>query len=221
MKEIILDEVREDPRVKAYIQMADENLGKLGYTEHGFRHADLVARIAGNILQRLGYPQRLQNLASIAAYLHDMGNVINRAHHDAFSALLAERILYDLQAPCEDIALVIGAIGNHDEEAGFPVSPVAAALIIADKSDVHRSRVREKDLAAFDIHDRVNYAARNSFVYVDGNEMVIKLDLEIDNSIVQVMDYFEIFLVRMTMCRRAAQALECDFQLFINKNRLL
>lgn len=221
VKAITLKEIKENPRVKVYLQRADDYLGKLGFTEHGFRHAELVARIARSILQQLEYPEHMQELAAIAGYLHDIGNMINRNNHDALSALLTETVLWDMGMNCEDIACIIGAIGNHDEEGGFPTTPVASALIIADKSDVHRSRVREKDRAAFDIHDRVNFAAKKSSVLVNKESMEITLDLEIDTELVSVMDYFEIFLIRMTMCRRAAQALQCNFHLHINGNRLL
>ncbi len=220
-KMITVSDLKQNPRVMVYLRKADECLGELGYTEHGYRHAELVARIASNILARLGHPKRLQELAGISGYLHDIGNVVSRCSHEISSAFLAEQILREMGMPFEEIALVMGAIGNHDEEAGFPVSPVSAALIIADKADVHRSRVREKDLAQFDIHDRVNFAATSSFVYVDGEKMTISLKLEIDTSTVSLMDYFEIFLSRMTMCRRAAQALECKFNLFINDTKLL
>lgn len=218
---VTVQAVKQNPKVQVYLSKADECLGELDYTEHGFRHAELVSRIAMNILYRLEYSEHLQNLAGIAGYLHDIGNVVNRLSHEIASALLAEQILCDMGMSYEDVAIVMAAIGNHDEEGGFPVSPIAAALIIADKSDVHRSRVREKELATFDIHDRVNYAATSSFVNVDGEEMTINLELEIDNTIVPMMEYFEIFLTRMNMCRRAAQALECKFNLFINKTKLL
>ncbi len=218
---ITLKDIRDDERIKNYLEMADANLAALGYTEHGKRHARLTAGISAHILQELGYSERKQELGAIAGYLHDIGNVVNRAHHDACSALFSEQILFSRGMDPGEIALIIGAVGNHDEAEGYPVSPIAAALIIADKSDVHRSRVREKDRALFDIHDRVNYAAEASHVYVEAGAKRISLQIKIDVGMVSVMDYFEIFLDRMNMCRRAAKALSCDFSLYINKNRLL
>lgn len=221
MSSITLQEVKENPQITAYIKKADEHLRSLGFTEHSFRHASLVADIARDILQRLEYPRHTTELAAVAGYLHDIGNVVNRQNHGHTSAILVSRILTELEVNYEDIAAIIGAIGNHDEGTGEPVNVVAAALIISDKSDVHWTRVRNNDYATFDIHDRVNYAAKQSFIEVNNDDKIITLELEIDTEISTVMEYFEIFLTRMIMCRRAAEALSCDFQLIINEVELL
>jgi uncharacterized protein len=218
---VTLDMVRADPYVLAYIRRADEQMGVLGYTEHGERHATLVSRIAYNILSRLGYPERTAELAAIAGYLHDTGNLVHRRNHPISSSLLAMLELRQLQMDPGEMAIVMGAIGNHEEEMGDPVSEVSAAVIIADKSDVHRSRVRNPNTLAFDIHDRVNYAAQRSFVRADNDHKTISLELDIDTSISQVMEYFEIFLSRMLISRRAANYLGCNFELIINKVKLL
>ncbi len=218
---LTLKDIRNDERINCYMEMGDDNLAALGYTEHGKRHARLTAGIAAHILEELGYSEREQELGAIAGYLHDIGNVVNRVNHDVSSALLSEQILFSRGMAPGDIAIIIGAIGNHDEGEGFPVSPISAAIIIADKSDVHRSRVREKDRALFDIHDRVNYASEASRVHVDAKKKLISLEITIDTEMVSVMDYFEIFLDRMNMCRRAAKALGCNFTLTINEIRLL
>ncbi len=221
MGTVTLKDLRNDERINCYMEMADANLAARGYTEHGKRHARLTAGIAAYILEELGYSEKEQELGAIAGYLHDIGNVVNRFNHDVCSALLSEQILFSRGMDPAEIAIIIGAVGNHDEGEGFPVSPISAALIIADKSDVHRSRVREKDRALFDIHDRVNYASEASRVYVDQEKKMISLKITIDTEMVSVMDYFEIFLDRMNMCRRAAKALECNFTLIINDTRLL
>lgn len=216
-----MQEIKKHPQVKAYIEGADKHLEEMGFTEHGFRHASLVADIARNILDRLDYSSRDAQLAEIAGYLHDIGNVVNRYQHGHVSATLTAQILTDLDMEPREIATIIGAIGNHDEESGEPVNSVAAALILADKSDVHYTRVRNEDPATFDIHDRVNYAAKHSFIEVAEKKDIITLELEIDTEISTVMEYFEIFLTRMMMCRQAAQALDCAFQLIINEVELL
>lgn len=222
MKErIVVEDIKQLPMVKAFIQTGNQHLGAMGFTEHSFRHANLVASISGNILERLGYTQRDQELAAVAGYLHDMGNVITRYNHGQSGAYLALQILQEQGMPWEEIALVIAAIGNHEEEYGQPINHIAAALILADKSDVHRSRVRNPDVANFDIHDRVNYAAKHSFLRVGQGQRIITLELEIDTAISGVMEYFEIFLTRMVMCRRAAAALDSSFSLVINGSRLL
>jgi hypothetical protein len=218
---VTLDMVRADPYVQAYIRRADEQMGVLGYTEHGERHAALVSRIAYNILARLGHPERTADLAAIAGYLHDTGNLVHRKDHPMSSALLALEELRRMQMDPAELALVLGAIGSHEEELGDAVSDVSAAVIIADKSDVHRSRVRNPNTLAFDIHDRVNYAAQRSFVRVDNEHKTIALELDIDTSISQVMEYFEIFLTRMLISRRAANFLGCNFEVIINKVKLL
>ncbi len=217
----IFNKIKQDPRVRTYLRKADEHLGEMGFTEHGLRHAELVSNIAKNIMERLEYPERMKEIAAIASFMHDIGNVINRVNHPVASAMMAENILYQEGMAFEEIGMVMGAIGNHDEDSGEIVNPATAALVLADKSDVHRSRVRNPDRSTFDIHDRVNYAVEHSFLVVDAEERTITLSLRIDTALVPLMDYFEIFLTRMLMCRRAAEALECDFRLNINETRLL
>ncbi|GAV23755.1 HD domain-containing protein [Carboxydothermus pertinax] len=218
---LTLDRVKKDPMVEAFIKKSNEHLGTLGFTEHGFRHLGLVSSIAKNILDRLGYPEREGELAAIAGYLHDIGNAINRQEHGLTGALLASQILERLGMDYEEIAVVISAIGNHEEQYGQPVNNVAAALILADKSDVHRSRVRNPDPATYDIHDRVNSAVEHSFVWVNEQKRTITLELVINTNICPVMEYFEIFLTRMILCRKAAEFLKCQFELVINGTRLL
>jgi len=193
----------------------------MGFTEHGFRHAGLVSTISARILRELGYPERLAELAAIAGWTHDIGNMISRHNHGQTAAVIVMSTLEELGMPFDDIAIIAAAIGNHEEEYGQAVNDVAAALIIADKSDVHRTRVRNRDFATFDIHDRVNYAVNKSEVLVDAENRIITLRLNIDISICPVMDYFEIFLTRMVMCRRAAERLESKFSIFINEAKLL
>ena len=217
----LLDQVAQHRTISTYIQLADQFTAQLGYTEHGFRHANLVAHIAFNILDRLGYERRLAELAAVAGYLHDIGNVISRQNHPQTSALLALPVLVELGLSAEEIGLVMGAIGNHEEELGNPVSPVAAAVVIADKSDVHRSRVRKDAQVEFDIHDRVNYSAKHSFVRVDPERRTITLELDIDTKVSDILEYFEIFLTRMMMCRRAAEGLGCKFRMTVNGSSLL
>lgn len=217
---ITVDDVAADPQVIAFLKAANLQLATLGYTEHGERHANLVGHIAYNILDRLGYPERMCHLAAIAGYLHDSGNVVNREMHAQSGAMIAMQVLERLGMPYDEIALVMGAIGNHEEERGNLTTPIAAAVVIADKSDVHRSRVQEKDPLKFDIHDRVNYAARRSFVRVDGEKRTISLELDIDTSVAGIMEYFEIFIDRMLMTRRAAEFLGAEFELKINDVRL-
>src|SRR5436309_1286118 len=214
------EEVREHPRVRFYVRKADEALAEIGYTEHGERHVGLVARIAFNVLKRLGYPERTAELAAIAGYLHDIGNAVNRDHHAQIGAVMAMQLLSDLGMSDEEILQVIGAIVNHHENDGDPVSPVAAAVILADKSDVHRTRVRNPDMIKFDIHDRVNYAVEKSFLNVDEAKKLITLELTIDTAISQVMEYFEIFMTRMVASRKAATYLGTSFGLTVNGNRL-
>lgn len=217
---LTLDEVKRDPEVEAYVNKANEYTGAIGYTEHGTRHANLTASIAYNTLKRLGYPEREAQLAAIAAYLHDIGNLVGRVNHEYSGAVLANTILDRFGMDPVERAVVMGAIGNHEERGGEPVSPVGAAVILADKSDVHRSRVRNPDPTTFDIHDRVNYAVEHSFLRVDEKNKRIMLELTIDTKLSQVMEYFEIFLGRMQMCRRAAEVLDCKFKLTINGAQL-
>lgn len=217
----LLDQIAEHPVITTYIQLADQFTAELGYTEHGLRHANLVGRIGYNILERLGYEPRLAELAAVAGYLHDIGNVISRHDHAQSGALMVLPILTDLGLPAADIAMVLGAIGNHEEETGHSVSPVSAAVVIADKSDVHHSRVRKDAEIEFDIHDRVNAATRHSFVRVDPDARTITLELDIDPEISNVMEYFEIFLSRMMMCRHAAKGLGCRFRMTVNGQSLV
>jgi hypothetical protein len=217
---ITLAEVRAEPEIQALIRQANKNLGVLGFTEHGFRHVGLVANIARNVLRLLGYDERQQELAAIAGFIHDIGNVISRHGHATSGALLAQSILVRLGMAADDMAVVLGAIGSHgdsEHRIGEPVHPVSAALILADKSDVHRSRVRNNDPASFDQHDRVNYAATSSFLRVDAEAKTITLELTIDTTIAPVMQYFEIFLPRMLMCRHAAELLGCAFHITMNE----
>jgi metal-dependent HD superfamily phosphatase/phosphodiesterase len=218
---VTLEDVKRDPEVDAYITKANEYTGVIGYTEHGLRHATLTANITINVLRRLGFDDRTVQLAAIAAYLHDIGNLVSRVNHEHTGAMLADRILGRLGMPPLERAVVMGAIGNHEERHGEAVSAIGAAVILADKSDVHRTRVRNPDPAAFDIHDRVNYAVEHSFLRVDEKIKTITLELVIDTAISQVMEYFEIFLDRMLMCRRAAEFLGCGFKLQINGVKLL
>lgn len=203
------------------ISKGNEYLGAIGYTDHGKVHVSLVSDLCYDILLQLKAPERETQLAAIAGYMHDIGNVINRIGHSQTGALLAMDILKEMGMPDEEIAVVASAIGNHDEGSGSPVSRVAAALILADKAHVHRSRVRNREMSAFDIHDRVNYAANESILRVDGEAKVITMDLSIDTEICPVMEYFEIFLSRMVMCRRAASFLGCKFALLINGAKLI
>lgn len=218
---ITVDSLRENERVKTYIAQADQQLGAIGYTEHGERHASLVSKIAFNLLQRLDRDERRPQLAAIAGYLHDIGNIINRGGHAQSGALLAHSILHDMGMSLNEITEVVGAIGNHHEEDGNPVSDIAAAVILADKSDVHKTRVRNPDMIKFDIHDRVNYAAQSSFLRVNDKGGSLTLELTIDPKISSVMEYFEIFLSRMVISRRAANHLGCKFELVINGNKLI
>ena len=215
------EQIRQDPAIKTYISQADASLSALGFTEHSFAHVTAVAEKAGYILTTLGYPERLVELTKIAGYLHDIGNLVNRVNHSQSGAVMAFRILDNLGMPPEDIAVIVSAIGNHDEGTGVPVNAPAAALILADKSDVRRSRVRNTDLSRFDIHDRVNYSVTSSeLTLCDGNRTIL-LSLSIDTAISPVMDYFEIFLGRMSMCRRAAEKLGLTFRLNINGQSLI
>jgi uncharacterized protein len=216
-----LPQVKSHPAVKTFIRLADDYLGELGYTEHGFRHAKIVARDARKLLKNLGYEKREPERAAIAGYLHDMGNFISRAGHPQSGAVISYQILSELGMPYKEIGIVLGAVGNHEEGIGQPVSPEGAALILADKADVHRSRVRNKDPETFDIHDRVNYAAESSVLSVDIEKRTLTLELLIDTTLCKIMEYFEIFLERMAMCRRAAEFLDCQFRLVINGTELL
>ncbi len=218
---VTAEQVKNDRAVKAYIAKADESLSALGYTEHSFAHVGLVANTAKYILETLGYDAHQVELAQIAGYLHDIGNVVNRVDHSQSGAVMAFRILDNMEMDPEDIATIIAAIGNHDEGTGVPVNAVAAALILADKSDVRRSRVREKDSSKFDFHDRVNYSVQKGSLRINEVKTVVELELEIDTAYGSVMDYFEIFMERMILCRKAAEKLGLHFRLTINGQQLL
>lgn len=218
--EITYEAVKENKAVRTYIEKADESLRALGYTEHSFAHVVKVAETAGDILQTLGYEERDIELARIAGYLHDIGNVVNRIDHAQSGAVMAFRLLEKMGVDDGDIATIVTAIGNHDESTAFPVNPVAAALILADKTDVRYTRVRNRDFATFDIHDRVNYSVKESKVTVRKGEY-IELDLTIDTKECAVVNYFEIFLGRMMLCKKAAEHLHHAFRLVINGQQLM
>jgi len=220
-RRVTLAEVASSPDVVAMIEVADEYLGAIGYTEHGFRHANLVSHISGNIMKRLGYDERMVELAEIAGFMHDVGNCIGRDHHGVSSAILAREVLRGLGMDPVETIHVMNAIGNHEEESGTPGNPIGAATIIADKSDVHHTRVRNMEPASFDIHDRVNFSASRSFLRVDAHARTLTLELDIDTEQSQVMEYFEIFMSRMQMCRAAAEVLDATFHLQMNGTKLL
>ena len=218
---VTYESVKNDKSIRAYISAADDSLRALGFTEHSFAHVIKVAEDAAYVLSELGYSEREIELCKIAAVLHDIGNLVNRVEHSQSGAVMAFRILDNMGMPAEEIATVVTAIGNHDEGTGVPVNAIAAALIIADKSDVRRSRVRNSDPSKFDIHDRVNYSAKESSIRISDDKAEITLSLTIDTDISSVMDYFEIFLGRMLLCRKAAEMLGMRFDLVINGQNLL
>ena len=215
------EEIKKVEEIKIYIKQADESLQALGYTEHSFAHVTCVAERSGYILETLGFPERTVELAKIAGYLHDLGNLVNRVDHSQSGAVMAFRILDHLHFPPEEIGQIVSAIGNHDEGVGVPVSALAAALILADKSDVRRNRVRNQDVSTFDIHDRVNYSVTKSELKINEAHTIIKLKLSVDTHYGSVMDYFEIFLQRMILCRKAAEKLGLQFKLMINEQQLI
>jgi uncharacterized protein len=212
---LTFEQIQTDAELSALISAADRVMEGMGYTEHGFRHANLTARIAYNVLTRAGFDEHTANLGCVAGYLHDVGNMLTRDAHGQTGGLLVYHALRD-RMPATDLAMIVSAIANHEEEQGYSVSEVSAAVILADKSDVHRSRVRKTGRPEFDIHDRVNFAAEQSFLRVDSIAKTITLELTIDPQISQVMEYFEIFLGRMQLCRKAADELGCRFKLVIN-----
>ncbi|HEZ7989573.1 MAG TPA: HD domain-containing protein [Ruminococcus sp.] len=214
-------EIKKNEEINTYIRQADLALSALGFTEHSFAHVTLVAEKAGYILQTLGYPERTVELVKIAGYLHDIGNLVNRVEHSQSGAIMAFRILDHLNFPPDEIGQIVSAIGNHDEGTGVPVSALAAALILADKSDVRRNRVRNQDISNFDIHDRVNYSVTKSELKINESHTLIKLKLSVDTRYGSVMDYFEIFLQRMILCRKAAEKLGMQFKLMINEQQLM
>lgn len=221
MKKITFEDIKHSEEIKTYIRQADASLAALGFTEHSFAHVMRCAELASRWLLQLGYSEREADLVKTAGYMHDIGNVVNRTDHAQSGSLLAHRILDKMGMPPEDIAAVITAIGNHDEKTAYPVNSIAAALILADKTDVRRSRVRNKETIAFDIHDRVNYAVEKAVTMLNVEEKTLTLSLEIDTEICSVMDYFEIFMDRMLLCRRASDYFGLQFQLRINGSTLM
>ena len=220
MEQVTFKDIKKSKEVNAYIYKGNSTLGVLGYTDHSAEHAVKVSSMAGKILECLGYGGHTVELAKVAGYMHDIGNCVNRLDHPHSGALMAHQILRDMKMDYEDIAVIINAIGMHDEKSGGAVDTVSAALILADKTDVRRDRVRNQNKAAFDKHDRVNYAVVSSSLDIQKEKKVIKLDLQLDENICSVMDYFEIFLQRMLMCRRAASVLGTTFKLNANGNKI-
>ena len=218
---ICYETVRNSEEIRTYITQADQSLLARGFTEHSFAHVTRCAEFAARILAQLGYGEHDQELARIAGFMHDIGNVVNRHDHAQTGAVMAFRILDNMDCPPEEIATIVTAIGNHDEGTGMPVNAVAAALILADKSDVRRSRVRNPDMASFDIHDRVNYSVKKSVLKINEEHTLIKLKLSVDTKYGSVMDYFEIFMGRMLLCRKAAEKLGLQFKLMINEQQLI
>ncbi len=215
------NEITKNEDIKNYITHADRSLEALGFTEHSFAHVGRVASVAEYVLKTLGYSEHEIELAKIASYLHDIGNLVNRQEHSQSGAVMAFRILDKLDMSSDDVATVVTAIGNHDEGTGIAVNAICAALILGDKTDVRRSRVRNRDIATFDIHDRVNYSVKDSSVIINEEKTVITLKLDIDTEFGSIMDYFEIFMGRMIMCRKAAEKLGLRFKLEINGQQLL
>ena len=218
---ITLKDVKENQELDALIRGAQKQLNAIGYTEHGHRHISIVSKRAGDILEKLGYPERTVELARIAGYMHDIGNCVNRVDHAHSGAIMAYNILKEMEMPVEERTEIMMAIGNHDENTGTAISDISAALILADKSDVHRDRVVNKNLSTFDIHDRVNYAVTNAELEIDEKERKIILNLTIDTKICPVLDYFEIFMQRTMMSKYAAKYLKVWFELVINVTKLL
>ena len=213
--------IRNDKAIQTYITRADESLAALGFTEHSFPHVCHVADMAGYILTTMGYDERTVELAKIAGYLHDIGNLVNRSEHSQSGAVMAWTLLQNMGCDPGELATIVTAIGNHDEGTGVPVNPVAAALILADKADVRRSRVRNQEISTFDIHDRVNYSVKKSELKINSDRTLVKLKLTVDTRYGSVMDYFEIFLGRMILCRKAAERLGLQFRLIINEQQLI
>jgi len=218
---VTFHDIKNNEAIKTYITQADASLNALGYTEHSFAHVITVANTAGYILETLDYPAHDIELVKIAAYLHDIGNLINRTDHSQSGAILAFRLLDEMGMAPMDIALIATAIGNHDEGTGVPVNHIAAALILADKTDVRRSRVRNSDFTTFDIHDRVNYSVSKTFLSIKKEEKILNLKIYLDSHYGSVMDYFEIFMNRMLLCRKASEKLDLAFNLYINDQQLI
>jgi len=215
------NEIVKNEAIKTYIIRADKSLEALGFTEHSFAHVMHVAETAGYILRTLGYDDRTVELTKIAGYLHDIGNLVNRKDHAQSGAMMAWSILNDMGCDAAEVATIVTAIGNHDEGTGVPVNTVAAAMILADKADVRRSRVRNNDISKFDIHDRVNYSVKESLLKINQDKTIVKLKLSVDTRFGSVMDYFEIFMTRMILCRKAAEKLGLQFKLIINEQQLI
>ena len=218
---MLYEKVKNDEKIKVYIRGADQALSAIGYTEHSFQHVTRVAEHTGYILETLGYSEKEIDLGKVSAYLHDIGNVVNRKGHSQSSAIMAFRLLEEMDVSPEDIAQIISAIGNHDEGTGEPINAISAALILADKADVRRSRVRNQDAPTFDIHDRVNYSVKESTLKINEAKTIVKLKLNVDTRFGSVMEYFEIFMERMIMCRKAANKLGLQFKLIINEQQLI
>lgn len=218
---VTYNQIKNDKDIKTYIMMADQTLSALGFTEHSLPHVTRAADVAGRILTKLGYDKRTVELAKIAGYMHDIGNTVNRVDHAQSGAIMAFRILTNMDMPAAEISRIVSAIGNHDEGTAFPVNELAAALILADKSDVRRSRVRNKDKNTFDIHDRVNYAVEKSKLTLSTKTKKFILHLTIDESISHISEYFEIFLNRMLLCRKAADYFGYTFEVNINHLRVM
>ena len=214
-------EIKKNEEVRAYLKKGNDNLGVLGYTDHSEAHCTVVAERAGLILKKLEYPEETIELAKIAGFMHDIGNAVNRSRHAEYGAILANEFLKGKDVSLEDRIMIMSAIGNHDESTGGATDPVSAALIIADKTDVRRNRVRDKDRAAFDIHDRVNYAVTEAKLKINKEKKMISLNLQIDESICTMYEYFDIFLGRMMMCRGAAEILNMKFRLTANGSKVL
>ena len=214
-------EIRKNEEVLAFIKKGNANLGAKGFTDHSEAHSGLVAERAAEILKKFGYPEKDIELVKIAGFMHDIGNAVNRSHHAEYGALLANDILKKTDLPLEDRVTVVSAIGNHDESTGGAVDAISAALIIADKTDVRRNRVRNKDKASFDIHDRVNYAVTEASLTVCPEKNLVTLDLQIDENICSMLEYFEIFLERMLMCRRASEMLGAKFKMTANGSKIV
>ena len=218
---ITFEELKKNEEIRAYIEQADLSLKALGFTEHSFAHVTKVAETAAYILQNTGASEHDIELAKIAAYLHDIGNLINRVDHSQSGAVMAFRILREMDMAPSDVGKIVSAIGNHDEGTGVPVNNIAAALIIADKSDVRRSRVRNNDIQNFDIHDRVNYSVEEAKLKINEEKSIIKLKIFIDTRYSSVMEYFEIFMERMALCRKAAESFNMKFKLIINEQTVM
>ena len=217
----LYQKVRENKEIRAFLRKGNENLGVMGFTDHSQAHCTLVAEHAAEFLRKFDYPEHDIELVRIAGFMHDIGNAVNRTHHAEYGAILANELLKGMKLPLEDRITVVSAIGHHDESTGGAMDPISAALIIADKTDVRRNRVREKEQASFDIHDRVNFAVTEANLKINAKKSTVALNLQIDEHICTMYEYFEIFLGRMVMCRRAAEMLGAKFKLTANGSKVL